>query len=208
MKKIEVKKAVLSDSKFLASCVLKSSRAGRSRGVFDLIFGLNDEAQLLAALESVVSSEIKSYCHYSNFLIAYADGQTIGSVCNYEPRIATLELFGKALSLLGYEEKFQEYASMVSLCSFQIDKRTWMLDFLIENEGESDLVVARELLKKSLLTASLKGYRIIHTVLDMSDVDSLLVYKKLGFKTIDEKRCEVFEESFGRSGITVLEYHL
>ena len=208
MKNIEVKKAVLTDSKFLALSVLKSSRMGRSKGVFDLIFGLEDENHLLAVLENLVVSEVKSYCHYSNFLIAYSNGKAVGSLCNYEPRIATLELLGKCLTQLGYEENFEQYASMVALCSFETDKRTWMLDFLIENEGDSDLLVARELLKKSLLTASLKGYRIIHTVLDIANIDSLLVYKKLGFKVIDEKRCEVFEESLGRNGIVVLEYRL
>lgn len=208
MKKIDVKKAGLSDIGFLASCILKSSRAGRSKGIFDLIFGNNDDERILAALQSLIASDIKSYCHYSNFLVAFVNGQAVGSVCSYEPRIATLELLGQALAKLGYEEKFEEYASMVSLCSFGADKRTWMLDFLVENDSQSDLSIARELLKKSLLTASLKGYRIVHAVLDVGYIDSMLVYKKLGFKNIDEKRCDVFEESYGRNAIALLEYHL
>ena len=208
MKKIDVKKAGLSDVDFLASCILKSSRSGRSKGIFDLIFGIDDDKQILDILQKLVVSDVKSYCHYSNFLVAFVNGQAVGSLCSYEPRIATLELLGQALEKLGFEEKFQEYASMVSLCSFETDKRTWMLDFLIENDNQSDLSIARELLKKSLLTASLKGYRIVHTVLDVGYIDSMLVYKKLGFKNIDEKRCDVFEESFGRSAIALLEYHL
>ena len=33
-------------------------------------------------------------------------------------------------------------------------------------------------------------------------------YKKLGFKVMDEKKCEVFKENFGRSGVALLEFHL
>jgi hypothetical protein len=83
-----------------------------------------------------------------------------------------------------------------------------MLDFLIEKDGYSDLLIVRELLKKSLLTASLKGYRIVHTMVEIGSADILLVYKKLGFKVIDEKKCEVFKENFGRSGVVLLEFHL
>jgi hypothetical protein len=208
MKKLDVKKAVLTDSKFLASCILKSSRAGRSRGIFDLIFDLGDDEKLLSALESLVVHDIKSYCHYSNFLIAYSDGKAVGVICNFEPRIATLELLGNALTQMSMQEGYEKYSSMVALCSFETDKRTWMLDFLMEKDGQTDVEIARELLKKSLLTASLKGYRIVQTILDLGDVDSQIIYKKLGFKMIGEKRCEVFEESFGRSGITIFEYHL
>ncbi|MDD2358554.1 MAG: acyl-CoA acyltransferase [Thiovulaceae bacterium] len=208
MKKIEVRKATPADSEFLALCMLKSSRAGKNIGLFDLIFDINEDERLLGMLEKLTVSEIKTYCHYSNFLIAIIDGEAVGTLCNYEPRIATSELLSKALEELGAGEKYEENASMVSLCSFQTDKRTWMLDFLIEKDGYSDLVIVRELLKKSLLTASLKGYRIVHTMVEIGSADILLVYKKLGFKVIDEKKCEVFKENFGRSGVVLLEIHL
>ena len=117
-------------------------------------------------------------------------------------------MLAKALEPFGVREKYEEYSSLVSLCSFETDKRTWMLDFLVEKDGYSDLLIVRELLKKSLLTATLKGYRIIHTMVEIGSADILLMYKKLGFKVIDEKKCEVFKENFGRSGIALLELHL
>ncbi len=208
MKKIDVRKATPVDSKFLASCMLKSSRAGKSVGIFDLIFEQNDDERLLGVLEELITSQIKTYCHYSNFLIADIDAQSVGTLCNYEPRIATSEMLAKALEPFGVREKYEEYSSLVSLCSFETDKRTWMLDFLVEKDGYSDLLIVRELLKKSLLTATLKGYRIIHTMVEIGSADILLMYKKLGFKVIDEKKCEVFKENFGRSGIALLELHL
>lgn len=208
MKKIDVRKATPVDSKFLASCMLKSSRAGKSGGIFDLIFEPNDDLQLLDMLEKLITSEVKSYCHYSNFFIANIDGEDVGTLCNYEPRIATEQMLSKALEAFGASEKYDAYAALVSLCTFETDKRTWMLDFLVEKDGYNDLLVIRELLKKSLLTASLKGYRIVHTIIEIGSMDSMLMYKKLGFKVIDEKRCEAFQENFGRSGIALLEFHL
>lgn len=208
MKKIEVRKAIPADSKFLALCMLKSSRAGKNIGIFDLIFDVDDDEQLVSMLEKLAISESKTYCHYSNFLIADIGGEAVGTLCNYEPRIATSELLSKALEELGVSEKYEENASMISLCSFQTDKRTWVLDFLVEKDGYSDLLIVRELLNKSLLTASLKGYRIVHTIVEIGSADILLVYKKLGFKVIDEKKCEVFKENFGRNGVVLLEFHL
>ena len=208
MKKIEVRKATPADSKFLALCMLKSSRAGKNIGIFDLIFDVDNDEQLSSMLEKLTTSESKTYCHYSNFLIADIGGEAVGTLCNYEPRIATSELLSKALEELGVSEKYEENALMISLCSFQTDKRTWVLDFLIEKDGYSDLLIVRELLKKSLLTASLKGYRIVHTIVEIGSADILLVYKKLGFKVIDEKKCEVFKENFGRNGVVLLEFHL
>ncbi|MBU0632988.1 acyl-CoA acyltransferase [bacterium] len=208
MKKIEIRKAVKSDSKFLALSMLNSSRAGKKIGIFDLIFNVDNDAVLLEKLEALTTSDIKTYCHYSNFFIAVIDGQNVGTLCNYEPRIATAELLTKALEELGVSEEYEERASMISLCNFETDKRTWMLDFLTEQDGYGGLVIIKELIKKSLLTASLKGYRIVHTIVEIGSADIMLVYKKLGFKVIDEKKCEIFKENFGRSGVALLEFHL
>lgn len=208
MKKIDVRKAGKGDSKFLALSMLKSSRAAKKIGIFDLIFEVSDNDELLNKLERLLTSDIKTYCHYSNFLIASIAGEDVGTLCNYEPRIATKELFDKALEELGVSEEYEERASMISHCAFEADKKTWMLDFLVEKDGYSDLVIIKELLKKSLLTASLKGYRIVHTMVEIGSADTMMVYKKLGFKIIDEKRCEVFKENFGRSGVALLEFHL
>lgn len=208
MKKIDVRKASKDDSKFLALSMLKSSRAGKKIGIFDLIFDVENDDILLEKLEQLTTSDIKTYCHYSNFFVATVDGKNVGTLCNYEPRIATPELLTKALEELGVSEKYEERASMISLCVFESDKRTWMLDFLTEQDGFGGLVIIKELLKKSLLTASLKGYRIVHTIVEIGSADIMLVYKKLGFKVIDEKKCEVFKENFGRSGVALLEFHL
>lgn len=208
MKKIDVRKANKNDSRFLALSMLRSSRAGKKIGIFDLIFEVSNDDILLDKLEKLTTSEIKTYCHYSNFLIANIDGKDVGTLCNYEPRIATAELLSKALEDLGVSEEYEERASMISLCAFEADKRTWMLDFLTEQDGFGGLVIIKELVKKSLLTASLKGYRIVHTVVEIGSVDIMLVYKKLGFQVIDEKKCEVFKENFGRTGVALLEFHL
>ncbi|WP_345980282.1 acyl-CoA acyltransferase [Sulfurimonas sp. HSL3-2] len=208
MKKIDVRKASKDDSKFLALSMLKSSRAGKKIGIFDLIFDVENDDILLEKLEQLTTSDIKTYCHYSNFFIATVEGKHVGTLCNYEPRIATPELLKTALEKMGVSEEYEERASMISLCGFESDKRTWMLDFLTEQDGFGGLVIIKELLKKSLLTASLKGYRIVHTIVEIGSADIMLVYKKLGFKVIDEKKCEVFKENFGRSGVALLEFHL
>ena len=207
MKKIDIRKASEADAVFLAQAMLKSSRAGKKICLFDLVFESQNDVELLAILEKLTCLDIKSYCHFSNFLIATIDGVDVGTLCNYEPRIATKELFAQALEKLGFAQE-DEKESIISICTFTVDKKTWMLDFLVEKDGYSELIIIKELLKKSMLTASLKGYRIVHTVIEIGSADIMLVYKKLGFKLIDENRCELFKENFGRSGVALLEYHL
>ena len=68
--------------------------------------------------------------------------------------------------------------------------------------------VLKELVQKSLLTARLKGYRIVQTMIEIGSVEAILVYKKLGFSEIDERRSALYEAEFGRPGIVRLQIHL
>ena len=67
-----------------------------------------------------------------------------------------------------------------------------------------DVGILKELMQKSLLTARLKGYRIAQTIIEIGSLESELFYKKLGFKTVQEKECELYQEKFGRLGLSLL----
>lgn len=203
-----IRKANESDAAFIAWAMLESSRAGKPVGFFDLIFEPDNDEALLAQLEKLTTTQTKSYCHFSNFLVAEKGGEAIALLCGYEPRIATDEIFGKALEELGFDESYQERIAAYLLCRPTADRQTWMLDFIEVKPGHNSFEVMKELIQKSLLTARLKGYRKVQTMIEIGSVENQMVYKKLGFSLIDEKRSDYYKEVFGRHGIMRLQMTL
>jgi N-acetylglutamate synthase-like GNAT family acetyltransferase len=201
---IKIRKATADDSPFLAQMILQSSRAGKKDGMFDLVFQTNDDKVILPRLESLTKTTAKNHCHYSNFLIAELDGKSVGTLCSYEPRIATKEVLIAAFKELGCRENVSASLEAFYSCEFDLNNRTLMFDFMEELEGFIDVGVLKALMQKSLLTARLKGYRIAQTIIEIGSLESELFYKKLGFTKVDQKECELYKEKFGRVGLMLL----
>ena len=201
---IEIRKATENDSPFLAKMMLQSSRAGKKDGIFDLIFNTNDDSKILPKLEALTKTTAKAHCNFNNFLIAELDGKSVGTLCSYEPRIATKEAFVDALAEVGCGENCSEALDVMTCCDFALNKRTLMFDFMEELEGFIDVGVLKTLMTKSLLTARLKGYRIAQALVEIGSLETILFYKKLGFKQVEEKECELYKEKFGRAGQVLL----
>jgi len=201
---IKIRKATVEDAPFLAEMILQSSRAGKKDGMFDLVFQTNDEKIILPRLEQLTQTTAKNQCHYTNFLVAELDGETVGTLCSYEPRISTKDVLIAAFKELGCREDVSDSLEAFYSCSFDLNKRTLMFDFMEEKEGFIDVGVLKELMRKSLLTARLKGYRIAQTIIEIGSLESELFYKKLGFKKVDQKECELYREKFGRAGLMLM----
>ncbi len=201
---INIRKATSDDAPFLAQMILQSTRADKKIGIYDLIFKTKNDKDALNYLEKLTNTNAKSSCHYSNFLIAEIDGKSVGSLCSYEPRIATREVFLQALSEIGIDGEESEYLGLMDICSFAINTRTLIFDYMEELEGFMDVGILKALMHKSLLTARLKGYRIAQTIVEIGSLETLLYYKKLGFKEVKQKECEPYKEIFGRAGLILL----
>ncbi len=201
---INIRKANSLDAPFLAKMVLQSSRAGKKIGIFDLIFETKDENLILEKLEALTSTEAKNHCHYNNFLVAELNDESVGTLCSYEPRIATHEVFMDALREVGCPDSIEDSLKVLYECDFGLNNRTLMFDFMEEKKGFIDVGVLKALMQKSLLNARLKGYRIAQTVVEIGSMDTILFYKKLGFNVIKEKVCESYKEQFGRAGLVLL----
>jgi hypothetical protein len=200
---IKIKKATIEDNLFLAKMILQNSRAGKKIGMFDLIFEKSDK-DILENIKSLVTTTAKSYCHFSNFLIAQIDSKNVGSLCSYEPRISTRDTFFEALREIGSKDDQHEYVEIFDQCNFELNKRTLMFDFMEEIDGFIDVGILQALQQKSLLSARLKGYRIVQTIVEIGALESILFYKKLGFREIEEKASDLYREKFGRAGLILL----
>jgi len=203
---INIRKAISDDSLFLAEMILQSSRAEKKFGMYDLIFATSEDKDVLENIEKLTKTTAINSCHYSNFLIAEVDGKRVGTLCSYEPRIVTREAFCDALKEIGIDGENSEYMEVLDACDFKLNTRTLIFDFMEELEGFSDVGILKALMQKSLLTARLKGYRIAQTMIEIGSLEAMLYYKKLGFKEIEEKECELYKEKFGRAGLVLLAF--
>jgi len=205
---VTVRKASEADVDVVARAVLESSRAGKKTGLFDLVFNTSDEETLLANLKKLALAPTKSYCHISNFFVALSGGVPVGIICGYEPRIATHEIFSRALEEIGFDESYHERIAAYLLCEGEVDNKTFVLDFLCVQPEHKSIDVYKELVGKTMLTARLKGYRKVQTSLEIGSAEAEMIYKKLGFTPVDEKRSEYYKEQFGRAGIMRLQLSL
>jgi len=205
---IKIRKATEKDALLLAHSMLDSSRSGKKKGMFDIVFNTTNIEELLERLQKLTTTQTKSYCHFSNFLIATVDGVDAGSLCGYEPRIATYEIFTKAMAELGCDGSYEDRLVAYRQVEPQFDKKTFLLDFMAVKDEFHEFSVLKELVQKSLLTARLKGYRMVQTMVEIGSVEAILVYKKLGFSEIDERRSDLYEAEYGRPGIVRLQIHL
>ncbi|MEA1891448.1 MAG: acyl-CoA acyltransferase [Campylobacterota bacterium] len=203
---IKIRKASGDDSPFLAQMILQSSRAEKKIGMFDLLFKSTDDKDILAEIEKLTKTTAKNYCHYSNFLIAEIDGTKVGTLCSYEPRIATREAFIASIKEIDPQNEAVEFLEILDACDFGLNIRTLIFDFMEELDGYMDVGILKSLMQKSLLTARLKGYRIVQSMVEIGSLETLLYYKKLGFKEIEQKECELYKEKFGRAGLVLLAF--
>jgi hypothetical protein len=201
---INIRQAKVEDAPFLAQMMLQSSRAGKKDGFFDVVFEAKNDEELLEKLEQLAQTSAKSHCNYRNFLIAEMDGKSVGTLCSYEPRKATKDVFIKALQEVGCADTLDDTLEVLYECHLNVSRTALMFDFMEELEGFIDVGVLKALMQKSLLTARLKGYSIAQTIIEIGSLEVELFYKKLGFSVVDEKECERYKEMFGRNGLKLL----
>ena len=196
---IQIQKAKEEDIPFLVTMILKSARADKKIGLFDYLF----QEEIEKKLAELVASKKHPYCFYKNFFVAKIGAQKVGTLCVYEPRVATKERFVEALAEI--EPDAIVRLEQLRECDFAIDKKVLMLDFLEEDDAYLDMGIIKELVQKSLLEARLKGYRRAQTIVEIGSLESLLFYEHLGFAQKERKECPSYQEVFGRSGLILLE---
>ncbi len=205
---IEIYKASEKDLDFISNTMFEQSRYEKNSGFFDKLFDTNDNKIILDKLKKLMTTSSKSYLHLKNFLVAKVAGKNAGILCGYEPRIDTQEKFTSSLEEIGVDQSYKDRLNSFYMCRSDLDRKTWVLDFIIEDKQFDALDIYKALVQKSLLTARVKGYRKSQTMLDIGSVESELIYKKLGFAFIDESICQEYELDFNTSGVKRLEIQL
>ena len=85
MPDVTIRPGAPSDAEFLAVAVLESDRGHVGIGSWDFFLPVPDDERL-AIIAKIVSSEHRSYAHWSKFLVAECDAELAGAVASYIPR--------------------------------------------------------------------------------------------------------------------------
>lgn len=197
---MNIRTATIEDVDFIAWAIMESSRAGKKEGIFDRIFSPADN--LTQTLKMLITNDIKTICHYSNFLIAEVDGKLAGALCGYDGYKISWETMSQALENMGCKGDYKERISSYFICEPSVEKNTIVLNFMITKEEFRGLGVVKALVKKVLLTARLKGFRRAQTSIEIGSIETQLAYEKMGFTAKEEKKSDYYFEEFGRPGIT------
>jgi len=196
---MNIRTAKVEDAEFIAWAILESTRAGKKQGVFDLIFSPAED--IPKAVATLVAHETKTVCHYSNFLIAEVDGKVAGALCGYDGYRMSWDTMSQALESMGCQGDYKDRISGYLLCEPVVEKNTLVLDFMITKEEFRGLGVVKELVKKVLLNARLRGFRRAQTGIEIGSIETQLAYEKMGFTFKEEKKSDFYLEAFGRAGI-------
>ncbi|HIC43579.1 MAG TPA: GNAT family N-acetyltransferase [Sulfurimonas sp.] len=197
---MNIRTAKVEDAKFISWAILDSSRAGKKHGLFDLIFSPSPD--ITKSLSKLVSHEIKTICHFSNFLIAEVDGKPAGVLCGYDGYKISWDKMSEALEDMGCQGDYKERISAFLMCEPSVEKNTIVLNFMITKEEFRGLGVVKALVKKVLLTARLKGFRKAQTDIEIGSIATQLAYEKMGFTKKEEKKSDYYAQEFNREGIT------
>jgi len=197
---MNIRPAKIEDAEFIAWAILESTRAGKEIGLFDMIF--SPASDVNKALENLVTNEIKTVCHYSNFLIAEIDGNLAGTLCGYDGYRISWDKMSEALETMGCQGDYKERISAYFLCEPSVEKNTIVLNFMITKDKYRGLGVVKGLVKKVLLTARLKGFRKAQTGIEIGSIETQLSYEKMGFSFKEEKKSDYYLQEFGRAGIS------
>jgi GNAT superfamily N-acetyltransferase len=197
---MKIRSAKAEDAPFLAWAIVESSRAGKKEGLFDRMLAPSEDLQ--KSLEKLITHEIKTICHYSNFLVAEIDGTLAGALCGYDGHKLGWQSMSDALEKMACQGDYKERISAYLVCEPSVEKNTLVLDFMITKEEFRGLGVVKELVKKVLLNARLKGFRRAQTGIEIGSVETQMAYEKMGFSFKEEKKSDYYLEEFGRPGIS------
>lgn len=197
---MNIRTATAEDSEFISWAILESSRSGKEKGLFDLIF--SPAGDVNKSLQMLIKNDIKTICHYSNFLIAEVDGKPAGALCGYDGYRISWENMTAALEGMGCQGDYMDRIAAYFSCEPHIEKNTYVLDFMVTKDEFRGLGVVKELVKKVLLTARLKGFRKAQTNIEIGAIEAQLAYEKMGFTKLEEKKSDYYLNEFSRMGIT------
>ena len=196
---------------FLAWVILAAFRSHLERGLWDLFVG-GSEAECLRFLEELAATDTRHWGHYSNFVVAEADGTPVSALCGYfeaECGGPVLEQgireAGRALGRTAEDDAAGwQRAGSIALCASEHAPGAWIVENVATLPEFRRRSLVDRLLEEILERGRKTGASVAEVGVLIGNDPAQRAYEKAGFEVVDEKRHPDFEAVYACPGIRLL----
>lgn len=203
-----IRPADAEDSTFLAKVILMASRGNLRLGFWDLVVA-GSEVDRLDFIELLTLTEARSFCHYSNFLVAEDDEGPAAALGGYDPGEEGLVAPGHAIAA-AYDEFGASDADLADayrrLEPYQTAlpeqrKGVWTIEWVWTAPRMRRRGLAAMLIERILERGQQRGFRLAQITTFLQNEAAALAYEKAGFRVAEEIRHPDFERLMRTPGM-------
>ena len=204
-----IRPATVDDVPFLAWVQQEAARSHIPFGFWDLAIPGPDEYRL-RIIERICRAEAKSFCHWSNFLVAEVDGEPAAGLSAYDDApVAAGERFMQAMVEALGAEGWNEARMATVLprigpfltCALEQPTDTWIVEWVATRPAHRGRGHTHRLLQRILEEGRRRGHDRFQIGVLIGNTAAERAYESAGFRAVDEKRDPGFEAVFGAPGI-------
>jgi ribosomal protein S18 acetylase RimI-like enzyme len=187
----------------------EAARSHLPKGFWDLAFPGAD-ADRLRIVGRVCNASARSFCHWSGFLVAEADGRAAAGLCGYtNPSVsagsALFEAMGEAFDAEGWSAQDREAMGVRTApfltCIPDTKEDAWIIEWVATRPEYRGKGLVRALLEAILARGRERGHAQSQIAVLIGNTPAQRAYEGAGFRVVDEKRHPDFERAIGSPGI-------
>lgn len=192
---VEIRSAREDDAVFLAEIMLAATRSHNKYGAWEHYVGGTQE-DCLAFLRLIATTQKPHLFHYSNFIVAEVEGQRVGALSGYDPKVLGMRSFAKAfpevIQKLGWSHDYQKSALERHLpfmaCTPDDAEGAWIVESVAVIPEYRKQGIVNLLLQEILDRGRKKGFKLAQIGVIIDNIAARKVYEKHSFKFDSEKR--------------------
>jgi ribosomal protein S18 acetylase RimI-like enzyme len=212
---VETRPATAEDAAFIAWVMQEAARSHLEKGIWDFAFP-GEDAQRLAILAKVITTERVHFGHFSRFRVLEVDGEPASALATYENSEHGLEQLqlgiAEALTALGWSpeelqalaERFGSFAAT----GYPNPDGLWIVEWVATRPEFRGRSLIRRLLLEILEEGRERGFTRAQIGYLLGNIRAKSAYEGVGFKWVEEHCHPDFEREYGTPGIARMQRDL
>jgi translation initiation factor 4G len=206
---VHIRPAAEGDVPFIAWVQQEAARSHLPQGFWDIAFP-GPEADRLRIVGRIARAGERSFCHWSNFLVAEVDGRAAAALSAYtRPSVtagsALFEAMREALDAERWSEQQRqamgERIAPFMTCIPDTAEDAWIIEWVATWPEYRGRGIVRALLQEILDRGRQLGHRQAQIAVLIGNTPAQRAYEGVGFRVADEKTHPEFERAIGSPGI-------
>ena len=202
-----VRNADPDDSEFLSRCIVLAGRGHLPRGFWDV--AMPDLRRQAMLVEWLVLSDIRSTCHFGNFLVAETDGRPVAALAAYDADDADMASLMPALfdAFDGYGWDPAELDDMAArlagfaTCAPPSSPGHLVIEWVACDTAHRGRGLVQRLLERAMTEGRDRGLLQAQISIVKGNQAAQAAYQRAGFRVLQERCDPVFEAAFGAAGM-------